>query len=355
MNVSDANEKIAQINYKEAKKTYSYLLICLVLYNVLAILVSLVFELLIGDSNENISMLMNIVLLVVPQYLIAFPITALLIKRKNTKSVEQAEKIKVPVKTLAGTICLCFSATIVSGFVVNFISIVTTILTDKIMIDPVTELLYDIPYAIIFVLTIILAPITEELLFRKWFIDITEKYGKTLSAFSAALCFALFHANINQFFYAFMIGFILSVIYIKTKKIIYPIIIHVIFNFFGSITVPLSMYMLENMPKEFMELSPEQLLSEEYILHFANNPPDNILLLALCGLIITVITVGILAAAIIGIVFLAKNRTIFKFMPTSNDIPKQKAFSVIFLNVGGVIFLIGTVVLTIVTFIMYLQ
>lgn len=52
----------------------------------------------------------------------------------------------------------------------------------------------------------IIGPIFEEILFRKILIDKTIKYGARISIIISALLFGLFHGNVNQFFYAFLMG-----------------------------------------------------------------------------------------------------------------------------------------------------
>ena len=46
----------------------------------------------------------------------------------------------------------------------------------------------------------IIAPIFEELTFRKLLIDRTIKYGGTISVLLSGLLFAFFHGNLSQFF-----------------------------------------------------------------------------------------------------------------------------------------------------------
>jgi membrane protease YdiL (CAAX protease family) len=85
------------------------------------------------------------------------------------------------------------------------------------------------------VIVSILAPIFEEFFFRKMLIDKTIRYGAKVSIILSALLFGLFHGNLNQFFYAFLMGGFFAYVYIKTGKIIYPIVLHAIVNFMGSV------------------------------------------------------------------------------------------------------------------------
>ena len=61
-----------------------------------------------------------------------------------------------------------------------------------------------IPIQIIFFAVI--APIGEELIFRKMILDRTASYGEGTAIVFSAFTFALYHMNINQFFYALVRG-----------------------------------------------------------------------------------------------------------------------------------------------------
>lgn len=80
----------------------------------------------------------------------------------------------------------------------------------------------------------IIAPILEELLFRKLFIDYFGKYGKGAAILMSGLLFGLFHGNFSQFFYAFAMGIILAYVYSYTGKIKYTIAVHMTINFIAS-------------------------------------------------------------------------------------------------------------------------
>ena len=85
------------------------------------------------------------------------------------------------------------------------------------------------------IFTVIVAPIGEELVFRKLIIDRTQKYGGFVSIGLSGLIFGLMHGNFYQFFYCFAIGLILGYIYYNTGKLHLTIIIHAVINFVGSV------------------------------------------------------------------------------------------------------------------------
>ena len=116
--------------------------------------------------------------------------------------------------------------------------IITTIIGNTLtndVINPIEQIIQNSSIYVNLLVISILAPIFEELFFRKLLIDRTIKYGAKLSIFLSALIFALFHGNLSQFFYAFLLGGFFAFVYIKTGKIIYSISLHAFVNFFGSV------------------------------------------------------------------------------------------------------------------------
>lgn len=101
--------------------------------------------------------------------------------------------------------------------------------------NPVVELINSSNIILNLLLISIIGPVFEELLFRKILIDRTIKYGAKVSIILSALLFAFFHGNVNQFFYAFLIGGFFAYVYIKTGQIKYSIGLHIILNLMGSV------------------------------------------------------------------------------------------------------------------------
>jgi membrane protease YdiL (CAAX protease family)/DNA-binding XRE family transcriptional regulator len=86
----------------------------------------------------------------------------------------------------------------------------------------------------------ILIPLAEEFLFRG---IITEEIRQVapdwLAILLGGVIFALVHGNLVQILYVLPLGLLLSASYIWTNSIWVPVLIHVVFNFFGSIFGPL--------------------------------------------------------------------------------------------------------------------
>ena len=88
------------------------------------------------------------------------------------------------------------------------------------------------------VFMVILAPFFEEFIFRAQFTSRMRPYGETAAVVTGALMFGLFHGNLNQFFYASMIGLVLGYVYIRTGKLRYTVALHMMINFLGGIAGP---------------------------------------------------------------------------------------------------------------------
>lgn len=90
----------------------------------------------------------------------------------------------------------------------------------------------------VFVMAVVIGPIIEEFIYRKFIIDRLKVYGEKFALISSALLFALAHGNFYQVFYSFGVGLIFGYVYIKTNNIKINILYHMGVNFIGTI-IPL--------------------------------------------------------------------------------------------------------------------
>lgn len=88
----------------------------------------------------------------------------------------------------------------------------------------------------LFLYSVLLAPICEELLCRG---VILKSIRRCLPFWAAnlfqALLFGVLHMNMIQGVYAFCLGIILGLVYEKTGSIFYSILLHMMFNFWGTV------------------------------------------------------------------------------------------------------------------------
>lgn len=80
-----------------------------------------------------------------------------------------------------------------------------------------------------FVYASICAPITEEILFRGFVQRTLQPYGKKFAIFGSAVLFGLFHGNLIQTPYAFMVGLVLG--YVAAEyNVIWAMVLHMVNN-----------------------------------------------------------------------------------------------------------------------------
>ncbi len=96
---------------------------------------------------------------------------------------------------------------------------------------------FEYPYQIViyFISVAIIPPVVEELLFRGAICKSLTVYGKTTAVVISAILFALMHSNAEQLIYTLVAGVFLGIIYVETKSIIFPILLHFVNNAFSAV------------------------------------------------------------------------------------------------------------------------
>ncbi len=94
-----------------------------------------------------------------------------------------------------------------------------------------------------FIMTLVIAPIFEEILFRRYILTYLQKsFNPRWALVISALMFGAFHLNVRQAIYASLFGLMLGVIYQKTGKLRYPMFMHFCFNLYGMFPIFLSAF-----------------------------------------------------------------------------------------------------------------
>lgn len=79
----------------------------------------------------------------------------------------------------------------------------------------------------------------EEFIFRHMLRRKLRGSGDTTYIFFSALCFALFHGNLSQLFYAFVIGLAFAWVYLQTGKLWVTMLLHFLINLVGMVVLPM--------------------------------------------------------------------------------------------------------------------
>ena len=77
----------------------------------------------------------------------------------------------------------------------------------------------------------VLGPVTEELIYRGVIFGFLEKKVNSVYALiMSSLLFGIVHLSFVQSVYATVMGLIAGIVYMKTRKLIWPVIIHITIN-----------------------------------------------------------------------------------------------------------------------------
>ena len=171
---------------------------------------------------------------IISLYVIAFPICALVMKLANDSCYKVNSHIS-PNQYLRA-IFTCFPVMYALAYLSNNLA---ARLSGGEAENPLVSVITS-QNILAVIMIAFLAPIFEELIFRKFIIDRTRRYGELISILLSSFLFGMLHCNIYQIFYAFALGLILGYVYMRTGNIILTIIIHIILNSSSSIIYPLA-------------------------------------------------------------------------------------------------------------------
>lgn len=269
-------------------------------------------------ENYNYAMLIQML----PMYAVTMPLTALFIHFVPAGQPIPKKSMKVWQWLLA--FMMCYGATYASNIVGNSITQLIGAIKGEAVQNEIFYVMRNLSPLTSIIITVILAPIMEEFLFRKLLIDRTIQYGEGVSIVFSGLLFGLFHGNLNQFAYAFVIGMFFGFIYAKTGKLHYSIFMHMGINFASSLTMIL--IKISGLDMIFdPSFDPFSLLWEAMV----NFIPFFLLICHLLALF------GITVTGIILWFFNLKKMTLYR---TNLSVPNGMRFSTYILNVGMILF-----------------
>ena len=322
----------------EARNVFSRYNLALFLFTVIAyavIIVAEVFIILFLGRDGALRFFDNVyvewIFGVGPMYLIAFPIFVLLIKGMKTA---KREKKKMSAGEFLSLLLIGEGLMFVGNIIGQTLNSFIGAILGREVTNSTSELIDNSPIWLIFLVTVILAPIIEELMFRKFMIDRFSRYGDLLAVIVSSVAFGLFHGNFYQFFYATMLGFILGYIYTRTRNVKYSILMHMIINFFGSVAVMPLLDIISNLGVMMSILETGGQIDFSAFI-------QNTFIIASYY----VIQFAIYIAGIVTLIFYITHR-LFKFENKYDyKLQRERTAGVILLNVGTILFLAASLVL----------
>lgn len=187
---------------------------------------------------DSLSSVRDSVLSVIQLSMMPLVCVFMIIFSRRIPSVRHPVMDRMTPAKLLSLLFLSVFVMMVGNLVGIYVNDIIANITGESMGNVVEETISQMSVGEVFVSAVIFAPVFEELVFRKLFIDKLSKYGTSFCITMSGLMFGLVHCNFEQFFYAFWLGSVFAYVYCIYGKIIYPIILHMIINAIGSI-VPL--------------------------------------------------------------------------------------------------------------------
>lgn len=262
-------------------------------------------------------------------YVVGLPFLWLLIKNLPKRRMKSGFQLSIA-ELLAAIPVMQFLANLGQNIGMMVDSVITETFGTT-STNPVDTLTVGVPTWLMITVTVFIAPIVEEFIFRKLLLDRLSVYGNVFAVVLSAALFGLFHGNVYQMFYAFTIGLVFGYLTVKGGSWIFGAVFHMIMNFVNGALITL----LEDHITNYM------VALEAYIMGDAETFTANIDSFMIGGSFITII--GMLT--IVGGVILAYSAIKKKIHLSNNPeiaIPKGQTAGVIFANVGFIVMLVFT-------------
>ncbi len=184
----------------------------------------------------------------VSMYVFAFPIFWLMMKRLPSWEKKDGEGLSVGRFLLWAVVC--FGFTYMGNLIGQMVMGGVEAFTGNPQENPVLDVLDEMNPWMVFLTTVIIAPVMEELMFRKLLIDRIVPFGQRAAVVVSGVAFGLFHGNFYQFFYACGLGMIFAYLYSSTGRVRYGILLHMMINMVGGVLPIVFMQGLEEFSVE---------------------------------------------------------------------------------------------------------
>ncbi|MBR0417420.1 MAG: CPBP family intramembrane metalloprotease [Firmicutes bacterium] len=324
--------ELSQEELRTSKRTFSRVCFIPIIMSGAALVIQVAAGLVLGDQWDALKDLPSFVWIFsfVPMYAVGLPLGYLAVRKLP---VQRPEKKNFGALNMFKAFTVCMAFMYVGNILGNLVNYLIMELTGAEFDFELGELISEGNTLWIIIFVVILGPIVEETIFRKFFIDRTGKYGLWLSVVFSALAFGLFHGNLSQFFYATALGLVFGYIYAKTGRIIYSTILHMCVNFMGSVV---SLYFVNGVDLD----SIEEIINTGDVSSIAAS--------GITGLLIYVAVILILF--ITGLIVFFSNIRKLELPEATMHIKKEYRFKTAYLSLGFICIFVYFVVMTVISF-----
>ncbi len=168
----------------------------------------------------------------VPMYAVAMPLSLFVYRFARS---QPPEKRRMGFPAWLGLLAVCFAVTYVGNIIGTAVNAVIGVITGEPPTNELEQLTANTPLWANLLFVGILAPILEEIFYRKLVIDRLRTFGEWPAVILSGVLFGMIHGNFGQFFYATMMGIVFGLIYIRTGRLRYTVGLHMAINLVGGV------------------------------------------------------------------------------------------------------------------------
>ena len=320
-NKSNDNIKDGLDNISIAYAVFSLVVTCVQLF------ISLGTSLLPLANTPNITSLITFAMIVISVDIVGFPLILGLTRNIPTREIQKQE---FGFFKFLPYIFMTFGIGIPLSFVGSLVNTMLTVPFGGSNTSVILELLNSSSILPRILVVGILAPIFEELIFRKVLIDRLSRYSTFLAIFVSGLFFGLYHGNFSQFFFATGIGLLFAFLYSKTGKIHLTIILHMIVNLFTSVITTTAL-------QKVHAANPNMDMSKDFLM----SHPEALTATILMGLTYACLALLTIIGIIIFIIFAATRK--FRLEKVEGEPTKAESLKALFTSKYAWLFILSTI------------
>jgi uncharacterized protein len=159
---------------------------------------------------------------------------------KRIPDSPRGERVHLSILQFIALFFVCVAVMYATNYFGVFINFIISIAKGEEIFNPALDAILGSNMIIMIIYGVIIAPIVEEVIFRKLLLSKLRRFGDLPAILLSGFAFGLFHMNLSQFFYATALGILFAYIVIKTNTIRYTVLLHMMINFIGTAVAPLA-------------------------------------------------------------------------------------------------------------------
>ncbi len=168
-------------------------------------------------------------------YLAGFPVFLLLLRRIPRCPASSEDFRPMTLGQFGICLLICIGVMEAGNLIGNMLMGLTSLFLGRQVDNSVISMVLQGDLIPVILFSAVLAPVFEELMFRRLLIDRIRMFGDRTAIVVSGVLFGLIHGNFYQFFYACGLGMIFAYVYLRTGKVRTTIFLHMCINLLGGV------------------------------------------------------------------------------------------------------------------------